>query len=134
MAHDAVQLLDRAMMAPEAPARDCMSAAAPAALHLALCQDGQHSRDALSLQSGISSLTGATACPLVSWRPVTQMSADPFSACRWPSAPRRLCWVHLATAEDSAMQFEIHTSVKDRATGVKLGAVWQGTAWRCWGR
>ena len=66
MAHDAVQLLDRAMMAPEAPARDCMSAAAPAALHLALCQDGQHSRDALSLQSGISNLTGAAAPPLVS--------------------------------------------------------------------
>ena len=60
-----MQLLDRAMMAPEAPARDCMSAAAPAALHLALCQDGQHSRDALSLQSGISSLTGAAASPPV---------------------------------------------------------------------
>ena len=69
MAHDAVQLLDRAMMAPEAPARDCMSAAAPAALHLALCQDGQHSRDALSLQTGISSLTGAAAPPLVSRSP-----------------------------------------------------------------
>ena len=66
MAHDAVQLLDRAMMAPEAPVRDCMSAAAPAALHLALCQDGQHSRDASSLQSGISSLTGAGAPPPVS--------------------------------------------------------------------
>ena len=76
VAHDAVQLLDRAMMAPEAPARDCMSAAAPAALHLALCQDGQHSRDALSLQTGISSLNRCS-CPSsgVMALPVTQMCA-----------------------------------------------------------
>jgi len=53
-----VQLLDRAMMAPEQPAADCMSAAAPACLYLAVCQDNQHSRDALPLLSGFSNLTG----------------------------------------------------------------------------
>ena len=58
VAHDAVQLLDRAMMAPDKPAADCMSAAAPAGLYLAVCQDNQHSRDALPLLSGISNLTG----------------------------------------------------------------------------
>lgn len=56
--HDAVQLLDRAMMAPEVPARDCMSVAAPAVLYLAVCQDSQHSRDALPLLSAIANLTG----------------------------------------------------------------------------
>ena len=63
--HDAVQLLDRAMMAPDKPAADCMSAAAPATLYLAVCQDGQHSRDALPLLSGISNLTGLRLCPLL---------------------------------------------------------------------
>ena len=60
--HDAVQLLDRAMMAPDKPAADCMSAAAPASLYLAVCQDTQHSRDALPLLSGISTLTGLPPC------------------------------------------------------------------------
>ncbi len=63
VAHDAVQLLDRAMMAPDKPAADCMSAAAPAGLYLAVCQDNQHSRDALPLLSGISNLTGVFASP-----------------------------------------------------------------------
>ena len=63
VAHDAVQLLDRAMMAPDKPAADCMSAAAPASLYLAVCQDNQHSRDALPLLSGISNLTGLFASP-----------------------------------------------------------------------
>ena len=65
VAHDAVQLLDRAMMAPDKPAADCMSAAAPASLYLAVCQDNQHSRDALPLLSGISNLTGVSASLLL---------------------------------------------------------------------
>ena len=65
VAHDAVQLLDRAMMALDKPAADCMSAAAPAGLYLAVCQDNQHSRDALPLLSGISNLTGLTTKSLL---------------------------------------------------------------------
>ena len=61
--HDAVQLLDRAMMAPEGAAADAMCSAAPASLYLAVCQDTQHSRDALPLLSAISNLTGPLASP-----------------------------------------------------------------------
>lgn len=59
-----MQLLDRAMMAPEGAASDAMCAAAPASLYLAVCQDTQHSRDALPLLSAISNLTGPLASPI----------------------------------------------------------------------
>ena len=104
VAHDAVQLLDRAMMAPEKPTRDCMSATAPAALHLAACQDGQHSRDALALQTGIASLTGAAACPLASC-----CHCDPDVCAALPcllmatDTPMHVLGDIPTTAEDSAM-------------------------------
>ncbi len=91
-----MQLLDRAMMAPEQPAADCMSAAAPACLYLAVCQDNQHSRDALPLLSGFSNLTG------VEFFQATQpeTSPKPLRDCLHGFAGNIICCSSLLVVED----------------------------------
>lgn len=57
-AHDAVLLLDRAMSVGGVGMDGCLALAAAACLHLALCQDMNHSKDALPALSSIATHTG----------------------------------------------------------------------------
>ncbi|BDA45635.1 probable pentatricopeptide repeat-containing protein At2g31400, chloplastic at N-terminal half [Coccomyxa sp. Obi] len=59
-AHDAVLLLDRAMSVGGVGVDGCLPLAAAACLHLALCQDMNHSKDALPALSSIATHTGLT--------------------------------------------------------------------------
>ena len=57
-AHDAVLLLDRAMSVGGVGMEGCLPLAAAACLHLALCQDINHSKEALPALSSIATHTG----------------------------------------------------------------------------
>ena len=61
-AHDAVLLLDRAMSVGGVGMEGCLPLAAAACLHLALCQDINHSKEALPALSSIATHTGLPSC------------------------------------------------------------------------
>jgi hypothetical protein len=58
-AYDAVLLLDRTMSVHGTALEACRPLAAAACLHIALCQDAHHSKDALPALSSIATMTGA---------------------------------------------------------------------------
>lgn len=55
---DAVLLLDRTMSVSGAALEGCRALAAAACLHITLCQDVNHSKDALPAISSISNIIG----------------------------------------------------------------------------
>lgn len=62
---DAVLLLDRTMSVSGAALEGCRALAAAACLHITICQDAVHSKDALPAISNISTLSGMSCAPAV---------------------------------------------------------------------